>query len=247
MEEAGEAGGEGRRSFRINEFEGPLDLLIFLIRKNEVNIYDIPIAQITEQYLDYLRHAETLDLEDVTEFQVMAATLLYIKSRTLLPVEMEEDGDSADPRQELVDRLIEYQKFKKLSGLMEAKEKEAEWVIERRKLQRALPFTDGDLWEKVDVWDLLTIFSAMLRHLPSERIIDLYEEITVNEKITLLSEFLENRGECSFTDLVVRSNSVMDIVCAFMAVLEALKIRMIIVVQHRMFGDILIKPHATAS
>jgi segregation and condensation protein A len=247
MEEAGEASGEGKRSFRINEFEGPLDLLIFLIRKNEVNIYDIPIAQITEQYLEYLRRAGTLDLEDITEFHLMAATLLYIKSRTLLPVEMEEDGDLADPRQELVDRLIEYHKFKKLSGLMEEKEKEAEWVIERRKLQRALPFSDGDFWEKVDVWDLLKIFSAMLRNLPGERIFDMYEEVTLNEKITLLSELLENRGECSFTDLVLRSNSVMDIVCAFMAVLEALKNRMITVVQHRMFGDILIRPRAAAA
>ena len=245
MTETG-ARAESGRSFKLNEFEGPLDLLLFLIRKNEINIYDIPIAQITEQYLDYLRYTETLDLEDVTEFHAMAATLLCIKSRTLLPVEMEDDGDTADPRQELVDRLIEYQKFKKLSELMEEKEKEAEWVIERKKLQRALPFTDGDLWEQVDIWDLLKTFSALMSHLPGERIIDLYEEVTVNEKISLLSELLENRGECSFTDLVIRSNSVMDIVCAFLAVLEAVKVRMIMILQNRMFGDILIRPHAAA-
>jgi segregation and condensation protein A len=237
----------GGRSFKINEFEGPLDLLLFLIRKNEVNIYDIPIAEITEQYLEYLRYAETLNLEDVTEFHAMAATLLYIKSRTLLPVEMEDDGGMDDPRQNLVDRLIEYQKFKILSDLMEEKEKEAEWVVERRKLQRDLPFADGDLWEKVDIWDLLKTFSALMRHLPGERIIDLYEEVTVNEKITLLVELLENRGECSFTDLIIRSNSVMDIVCAFMAILEAVKIRMIMIFQNRMFGDIMIRPHAAGA
>jgi segregation and condensation protein A len=234
------------RSFKINEFEGPLDLLLFLIRKNEVNIYDIPIAEITEQYLEYLRYAGVLDLEDLTEFHATAATLLYIKSRTLLPVEMEDDGDVSDPRQELVDRLIEYQKFKKLSELMEEKEKEAEWVIERRRLQRSLPFSDGDFWEKADVWDLLKTFSALMRHLPGERIVDLYEEVTVNEKITLIAELLENRGECSFTDLVIRSNSVMDIVCAFLAVLEAVKVRMIMIFQNRMFGDIMIRPHAAA-
>jgi segregation and condensation protein A len=236
------AAGPGR-NFKLSEFEGPLDLLLFLIRKNEINIYDIPIAQITEQYLEYLRYAESLNLEDVTEFYAEAAALLYIKSRILLPVEMEDDG-MADPRQELVDRLIEYQKFKKLSELMEEKEKEAEWTVERRRLQHPLPFTDGDMWEKVDIWDLLKTFSALMRHLPGERIIDLYEEVTVNEKTTLLSELLENRGECSFTDLIIHSNSVMDIVCAFLAVLEAVKVRMIMIFQNRMFGDILIRPNA---
>jgi segregation and condensation protein A len=236
----------GGRQFKIHEFEGPLDLLLFLIKKNEINIYDIPIAQITEQYLEYLYFAESLDLEDVTEFHAMAATLLYIKSRTLLPVEMENDDDLIDPRQELVERLIEYQKFKKLSELMEEKEKEAEWVMERKKLQRPLPFAEGELWEKVDIWDLLKTFSAIMRHLPGERIFDLYEEVSVNEKITLLTELLENRGECSFTDLVVRNGSVMDIVCAFLAVLEAVKIRMILIFQNRMFGDILIKPNPPA-
>jgi segregation and condensation protein A len=236
----------GGRQFKVHEFEGPLDLLLFLIKKNEVNIYDIPIAEITEQYLEYLSYAETLDLEDVTEFQAMAATLLYIKSRTLLPVELEDDEDLIDPRQELVERLIEYQKFKKLSELMEEKEKEAEWVVERKKLQRPLPFAEGELWERVDVWDLLKTFSAMMRHLPGERIIDLYEEVSVNEKITLMAELLENRGNCSFTDLVIRNGSVMDIVCAFLAVLEAVKNRMIVIFQNRMFGDILIKPNLPA-
>jgi segregation and condensation protein A len=235
----------GGRQFKVPEFEGPLDLLLFLIKKNEINIYDIPIARITEQYLEYLYYAETLDLEDVTEFQAMAATLLYIKSRTLLPVEMENDDDLADPRQELVERLIEYQKFKKLSELMEEKEKEAEWVIERKKLQRALPFGEEDLWEQVDIWDLLKTFSAF-RNLPGERIIDLYEEVSVNEKITLLSELLENRGKCFFIDLVVRAGSMMDFVCAFLAILEAAKNRMIVIFQNRMFGDILIKPNPPA-
>ena len=105
--------GKGR-SFRVNEFEGPLDLLLFLIRKNDVNIYDIPIAGITEQYLEYLRFDTELDLEDLTEFHSLAATLLYIKSRMLLPVELEMDDEGEDPRQELVEKLIEYQKFKKL-------------------------------------------------------------------------------------------------------------------------------------
>ena len=238
---------ERNRSFRLKEFEGPLDLLLFLIKKNEVNIYDIPVAQITEQYLSYLAFATEIDLDDLTEFHAMAATLIYIKSRMLLPVEMELDDDIDDPRQELVEKLIEYQKFKKRSELMEDKERESEWGIERKKMQRALPFADEGLWEKVDVWDLLKTFSGLMTSLTSERIIDLYEEVSINEKIALMNELLETKGECSFDDLVVRHGSIMDIVCAFLAVLEAVKFRMVTIYQNRMFGDILIRPYGKAS
>jgi len=228
------------RSFKLSEFEGPLDLLLYMIRKNEINIYDIPIAQITEQYIEYLREAETVDMEDLTGFHTMAATLLYIKSRTLLPVQIDEDN-AEDPRAELVDRLIEYQRIKKLSELMEEKEKDNDWVIERRRLQHNLPFADDDMWEKVDIWDLVKTITILSRNLPAERIIDLYEEVTVNEKTALLIEFLDNKGECRFTDLITHSGA-LEIVCAFLAVLEAAKMRMIILFQNRLFGDILIKP-----
>jgi len=237
MEVKPEAAG---RSFKLSEFEGPLDLLLYMIRKNEVNIYDIPIAQITEQYIEYLCGAETMDLEDLTAFHAMAATLLYIKSRTLLPIEMDDDSDGEDPRAELVERLIEYQKYKKLSELMEDKERENEWMVERRRLQHNLPFADDDMWEKVDIWDLVKTFSSLTVNMSAERIIDLYEEVTVNEKTTLLAEFLENRGECRFTDLIIRSGA-LDVVCAFLAVLEAAKLRMIVLFQNRLFGDILIR------
>ena len=231
--------------FKLSDFEGPLDLLLYMIRKNEINIYDIPVAQITEQYIEYLRYAETMDLEDITSFHAMAALLLYIKSRTLLPVEMDADGEE-DPRAELVERLIEYQKYKKYSELLEEKQNENEWVIERRRLQHNLPFAEDDQWERVDIWDLLKTFSAMTSNIDAERIIDLYEEITVNEKTALLLERLENKGECMFTELVVRTGE-LDIVCAFLAVLEAAKLRMIIIFQNRLFGDILIKPSLSAN
>jgi segregation and condensation protein A len=234
-------------NFRLKEFEGPLDLLLFLIKKNEVNLYDIPVAQITEQYLEYLRFVTRLDLEDLTEFHAMAASLLYIKSRMLLPIELNMDEDIEDPRQELVDKLIEYQRFKKLSELMEEKEKEAEWVIERKKLQRALPFAEEELWEKVDIWELVKTFSSLMQNLSGERIYDLYEEVSINEKLTLMTEFMETKGECSFTDLVVRNGSLMDIVCAFLALPEAVKLRMVMVYQNRMFGDISIRPAMSAA
>ena len=125
-------------------FEGPLDLLLFLIRKNEINIYDIPIGEITEQYLAYMAYAVRIDLENITEFYVMAATLLYIKSRMLLPVEDIDDEDFDDPRKELVDRLIEYQRFRKLTELMEQRQEEAEIDILRPAKQRNLPFPEND-------------------------------------------------------------------------------------------------------
>lgn len=234
---------ENGSTFKINNFEGPLELLLFLIKKNEVNIYDIPIGHITEQYLEYLDYAVKSDLASLTEFYVMAANLLYIKSRLLLPVEIiADDEDMDDPRQELVDKLIEYQKYKKLSELMEEKENEAEWLFERKKIQRALPFGEEELWEKVDTWDLLKTFSNLVSSYNSERILDMYEEVSVNEKITLMNELLEKHGECLFTDLIVRKGNLMDVVCAFMAVLEAVKFRMASIWQNRMFGDIKIKP-----
>jgi segregation and condensation protein A len=241
----GSGGNSSNHSFHLKEFEGPLDLLLFLIKKNEVNIYDIPIAQITEQYLEYLKYATALDLDDLTEFYAMAATLLFIKSRMLLPGEFDLDDDMEDPRQELVDRLIEYQKFKKLSELIEEKEREAEWVLERKKLQRPLPFAEDELWEKVDIWDLLKTFSSLMASLSGEqlgeRIMDLYEEVSINEKTTLLVELLEQKGQCSFAELVLKRNSALDIICAFLAVLEAVKVRMISIFQNRMFGDIMIR------
>ena len=109
-----------KQHFHLGDFDGPLDLLLFLIRKSEVNIYDIPIASITEQYLSYLSFATSVDLDTMTEFYLMAATLLYIKSKMLLPVELNIDDELEDPRRELVEKLIEYQKFRKLSDLMAA-------------------------------------------------------------------------------------------------------------------------------
>ena len=232
----------GFRSFRLNEFEGPLGLLLFLIKKNEINIYDIPIAKITEQYLDYLDALTELNLDEISEFHGMAATLVLIKSRMLLPIEMKGDDEDDDPRTELVEKLIEYQRIKKLSDLMEEQEKEAEWIIERKQLQRHLPFDEDELWEKVDVWDLLKIFSDISPSLSRERIIDLYEEVSINEKVALIYELLYEKKECHFTDLVIKSNSLLELVCAFLALLEIAKQHVISIYQNRMFGDIIIRP-----
>jgi segregation and condensation protein A len=236
-----------KQKFKLENFEGPLDLLLFLIQKSEVNIYDIPIATITEQYLQYLNYATRVDLENITEFYLMAATLLYIKSRLLLPVEVDLQDEWEDPRRELVDKLIEYQKFRKLSELMEEKEQAAEWVIERRKTQPILPFPEEELWEEVSVWDLLRTFSTMISAFSAERVIDLHEEVTVNEKITLIFELMETKGEFLFGDLLIKKTSIMEVICGFLAILELVKTAVITVFQNRMFGDILIRPKQKGS
>jgi segregation and condensation protein A len=236
-----------RPVFKLKDFEGSLDLLLFLLKKNDINLYDIPISEITAQYFSYLEFSDDLDLDDLTDFYATAALLLYIKSRMLLPIEFSAEDEIEDPREELVEKLIEYQKFKKLSELMEEKEREAEWVIERKKLQRVLPFEDEQLWEKMDVWDLLKTFSSLTRNASLERIMDMHEEVSINEKIALIEELLERKGECTFIELVVRKNSLMDVVCAFLAVLEAVKLRLIMIYQNRMFGDILIRSAAAAA
>ena len=229
-----------KQHFHLGDFDGPLDLLLFLIRKSEINIYDIPIASITEQYLTYLSFAARVDLDTMTEFHLMAATLLYIKSKMLLPVELNMEDELEDPRKELVEKLIEYQKFRKLSDLMSDREGEVEWIIERNRSQRILPFTDDGIWDQVSVWDLLQTFSSLLTNLTSERIIDLYEEVSVNEKITLITEILEQQEELRFTELV-RRRTILEVVCSFWAVLELVKERRILVQQHRLFGDIRIR------
>lgn len=233
-----------KMEYKAGEFEGPLDLLWALIKESKVNIYDIPIAQITEQYLNYLDFLIDTDLGDLSEFYSWAAKLIYIKSRMLLPVEFSyEDDEDEDPRQELVEKLIEYQKFKKLSSLMEEQEDDSEWEFERRKIQRVLPFEEAeDMWEEVDTWDLLQqmqkIFKNMMGQYSNEKILNMYEEISVNEKITLMNEILEDKKECMFTNLLTRPGNEMDIVCAFLAILEAVKFKMIRIMQNKLFGDI---------
>ena len=232
-----------KNDFSLPQFEDPLALLLHLINKNEVNIYDIPISEITEQFLEYLDYVISPDLDNLVDFYAMAADLIYIKSRMLLPISEDdmENEEIEDPRAELVEKLIEYQKYKKLTTLMEEKEEETEWFFERKKMQVSLPFEDNELWERVNTWDLLKTFSNLISSYNKERILTFYEEVSVNEKITLMNEFLEEKGECMFTDLIIRRGNLLDIVCAFMALLEACKFKIASIWQNRMFGDIKIK------
>ncbi len=176
---------EVTRKFTAGQFEGPLDLLWSLIRENKINIYDIPIAEITDQFLDYLDYAVEINLQDLSEFYSWAAKLVYIKSKMLLPVEVNYDDEESieDPRDELVQQLIEYQRFKKLSNLMEEQEEASEWSFDRKKIERFLPFeNDESQWEKVDTWALLQDMQKMFVNLTNvnneEKILNTKDEVS---------------------------------------------------------------------
>jgi len=230
-----------KQSFKLDSFEGPLDLLLYLIKKAEINIYDIPIAKITDQYLEYLHYSTKIDLENITDFYLMAATLLWIKSRMLLPLEINLEEEIDDPRRELVEKLIDYQKYKKLSELIAAKEEETEWLMERKQSQIVLPFLNEEIWESISVWDLFKTFYSIISSLSSEKTVDLYEEVSINEKIALILEFLESKGQFLFNELLVKSHSLMELVCSFLAILEMVKAKTILIYQNKLFGDILIR------
>ena len=233
-----------KRRFTAGAFEGPLDLLWSLIHENKINIFDIPIALITEQFLDYLDWASELDLQDLSDFYFWAAKLACMKSRLLLPVQArgDETEDEVDIREELVEQLIEHQRFKKLSALMEQREEVSEWSFERKGIERTLPLDDDIQWQKVDSWALLLdmqkIFKSLTDLRRDNRIMDLSEDVSPKEKIALMSELLEERDECMFTDLITRRGNALDVVCAFMAILEAVKLELVEIFQNVMFGDI---------
>jgi len=246
MIKAMEALPNDKPQYRLNSFEGPLDLLLYLIKKNEVNIYDIPIAEITQQYIEIIKMSSAVDLENSSDFYLMASTLLYIKSRMLLPVEVDFEEDMEDPRRELVEKLIEYQKYKKLSQLMEEQGKGNDVIVERNK-QPFLPFArEENLWQEMEVWDLVKSFSRIMEGLQNERVVNLYEEVSVNEKVTLMMELLETQEELLFQDLLINPQSFLEIICSFLAILEQVKAGTILIFQNRLFGDIMIRKRLEA-
>lgn len=229
-------------SYKTAAFEGPLDLLLYLIQKSEINIYDIPIAEITDQFMHYMKSEAVTSLGDISDFYKMAADLLWIKSRMLLPVDIEFDEEYEDPRKELVQRLLDYQKFKKYSQLLFGSERQGELLVERRKAQFMLPFSDEELWHDADVVDLLRTYADLMGKIDSlsHKVFNIYEEVTINEKVTLMNELLESNDVIHFTDVIVKINSPEHVISAFLAVLESVKDCLILIRQDADYGDIAI-------
>jgi segregation and condensation protein A len=228
---------------KLENFEGPLDLLLHLIRKNEVNIYDIPIALITAQYLDTIHVMQELNLDVAGEFLVMAATLIHIKSKMLLPrpeTAASVDGDEEDPRDALVRRLLEHQKFKAAAGLLHEREQVrlAQW---QRPDQRVAAIA-GDDYEpelEVDLFSLLTAFQAVIERAKLRpKVLLPPEQIPVEVRIEQLLDRLSETQACGFEELFEDCNDRAGLIVTFLALLEMIRLKLVRVFQSGGFGPI---------
>jgi len=227
-------------------FEGPMDLLLHLIKKNEVSITDIPIATITEQYLATLDLMQSLNLDIAGEFLVMASTLIHIKSRMLLPAgddggEDEEEG--LDPRDDLVRRLLDYQRYKEAAQVLDQRE-----VLSRDVFARsAAPVEEAGprAFREVSVFELLVALRRIIDRLPKDTFHEVtLEKITVREKMTHLLEILRAQGAVLFENIFAAANSRMEIIVTFLAMLELVKVRAIRIFQEELAGPITIEAAA---
>jgi len=223
---------------KLDKFEGPLDLLLYLIKKQEINIYDIPIASITQQYLEYLKLMEFLNLELAGEFLVMAATLMRIKARMLLPRHEDEEEEGDDPRQQLVQQLLEYQKFKSAASKLEAMEYQRRMLFPRPE-QNGKSIADDEY--SYNLFDLIAAFKAVLERNRVTYLEVEVEETSVEEKIDFLKQKLSDCDMIAFEDLFEGQQSLVELIVTFLALLEVLRLRIATVRQTRPFGKIWIK------
>lgn len=228
----------------LEEFEGPLDLLLYLIKKDEVDIYDIPIEKITSQYLEYLELMKMLDLNVAGEFLVMASTLMYIKSMLLLPPEErppEEDIDETDPRADLVRQLLEYKKFKELAEQLQKKERQREDVFTRVASVELKDEGSGDISD-VGIFDLISAFSEVLNVAGEEDLREIFEDrFTVTDKLSHITEILKNKKSVKFLDLFDPGSHKGEIVVTFLALLELIRLKTIKAIQKKSFDNISIE------
>ena len=229
---------------RIENFEGPLDLLLHLIKKNEINIYDIPIAMIAQQYLEYLEAMEELNLNVAGDFLVMAATLLQIKSKMLLPVDetADDEDEGPDPREELVRRLLEYKAFKEAARQLDDQEKVWREIFWREQALSVEEEVEEDLpLENVSLFDLVDALKDVLERNPGSRLIEIApDNLTVRERMNLILETLEGKDSVSFAALFEGSSHRLVVVVTFLALLELMRLRVARVFQAETFGPILV-------
>ena len=227
---------------KLEVFEGPLDLLLYLIKKDEVDIYDISIERITQQYLEFMDAFKVLDLEVAGEFVVMAANLIYIKSRALLPANVqppEEEADEEDPRWDLIRQLVEYKKFKDAAAQLSQREVEQSQLFARMSdSPEAHPERPlGD----VSVFDLINAFNKVLKRISekSEDLREIFEEsFTVSDKIDLIMKMTGSGVPLKFTELLASAASRGEIVVTFLALLELIRLKQLRCQQEEAFGEI---------
>ena len=221
---------------KLQVFEGPLDLLLHLIDKNKIDIYDIPIVEITNQYMEYIKAMEKEDLNVMSEFLVMAATLLDIKCKMLLPKEVNEDGEEEDPRQELVEQLLEYKMYKYMSYELKDRELESERVmyktptIPQEVMEYEQPVNLDELLEDLTLQKLNHIFKDVMKR-QADKIDPVRskfgkiekEEVTVSDKLVFVTDYASEHKKFSFRTLLTKQSSKTQIVVTFLALLQLMK------------------------
>ncbi len=245
---------------KLEAFEGPLDLLLHLIEKNKIDIYDIPIVEITEQYLEYIKQMDTEDMNVMSEFLVMAATLIDIKCRMLLPKEVNEDGEEEDPRAELVQKLLEYKMYKYMSFELKDRQVDAERTLYR---EQHLPKEVADYRQPVNYEELLAdvnlsrlqeIFRFMMKR--QEDKIDPVrstfgriekDEVDMDRKAFYVEEYIKNHTRFSFKSLLEKQCSKMEIIVTFLVILEMMKLGRIDIEQQGIGDDIIIITRTAAA
>ncbi len=238
-----DASTSGPMSFNVQLeiFRGPLDLLLYLVRKHEVEITDIPILTITEQFLEYMEILEQIDVNAVGDFLEMASTLIEIKSRLVLPRGGEEEGDLEDPRQDLVQRLLEYKKFRDAASLLEEQSREWQRHFSRQAID--LPPRERNLADQpiheVELWDLVSAFSRILRENSAQRPSNIvYDDTPIHVHMEQLLEQLKNDGRIAFSELFQPGMHKSSLVGIFLACLELARHDNILCEQNDLFGEI---------
>jgi segregation and condensation protein A len=225
---------------KIGEFAGPLDLLLYLIRQEQANIFDIPIARITDEYLRFIRLMKSLDIAVAADFLVMASTLIEIKSRMLLPRDplAAVDEEMDDPRQELVDRLLEYEKYKSAAQMLYEKTTLEQAVFPRGKIES----DDANAEIDASVFDLLTVFQKIVARHADEVKMEIHrEEISLADMIKDLKRRIFDVGELSLLTFFEEMHTKRELVTAFIAVLEIVRTESVKLIQKKTFGDVILR------
>jgi len=238
---------------KLEAFEGPLDLLLHLIDKNKINIYDIPMAEITDQYLEYIQNMESRDMNLMSEFLVMAATLLNIKSRMLLPKEVNEEGNEEDPRQELVEKLLEYKLYKYMSGELRDRQQDAQQIMYKPSM---IPNEVLEYRPKVSIEEILgdltlsemhAIFRTIMKR--QEKRVDPIrsgfgtlekEEVDMDATWKKVEQYIRDQKTCGFRILLGKQRTKMQIIVTFLVVLELMKMGKVSITQDGNFEEIYI-------
>ncbi len=227
---------------QLDKFEGPLDLLLYLIKKNDIDVCDIPIAMVTDQYMEYIEAMKMLDLDIVGDFLVMAATLMQIKSRMLLPPDPLAQEPQEDPRSELVRRLEEYQQFKAIADELKSKEIQRQDLFSRVINEEQLNAIKEDAQEvfiEATLFDLINALNAAINSIPEKKAYEIKkEEYTVEGKIHYLLHTLLEKPNLSLMEIFRTCDGKVEMICTFIAVLELIRLKEIIMVQRRAFEDI---------